>query len=44
LIRSSAASVVVNLVQAGDLTPKDMDEIRGKIAGLSEEKEDDENG
>jgi BlaI family penicillinase repressor len=40
----SAASVVINLVQAGDLTPKDLDEIRGKIAGLSEEKKDDGNG
>jgi BlaI family penicillinase repressor len=40
----SAASVVLNLVRAGDLTPKDLDEIRSKIAGMSEEKEDDENG
>jgi BlaI family transcriptional regulator, penicillinase repressor len=39
----SAASVVLNLVQAGDLTPKDLDEIRGKIDGLSEEKKDDGN-
>jgi BlaI family penicillinase repressor len=37
----SAASVVLNLVQAGDLTPKDLDDIRGKIAGISEEKKDD---
>jgi BlaI family transcriptional regulator, penicillinase repressor len=34
----SAASVVINLVRAGDLTPKDLDEIRGKIAGMSREK------
>jgi BlaI family transcriptional regulator, penicillinase repressor len=40
----SAASVVLNLVQAGDLTPKDIDDIRGKIAGMSEEKKDDGNG
>ena|SRR5215475_6671580 len=40
----SAASVVLNLVQTGDLTPKDLDEIRGKIAGMSEEKKDDGNG
>jgi BlaI family transcriptional regulator, penicillinase repressor len=40
----SAASVVLNLVQAGDLTPKDLDEIRGKVAGMSEEEEDDDNG
>jgi BlaI family transcriptional regulator, penicillinase repressor len=37
----SAASVVLNLVQAGDLTPKDIDDIRGKIAGMSEEEKDD---
>jgi BlaI family transcriptional regulator, penicillinase repressor len=44
----SAASAVINLVQAGDLTPKDIDDIRGKVAGLSEEKKeekkDDGNG
>ena len=34
----SAASAVLNLVQAGDLTPKDLDAIRGKIEGLREEK------
>jgi BlaI family transcriptional regulator, penicillinase repressor len=37
----SAASVVLNLVQAGDLTSKDLDEIRGKIDGMSKEKKDD---
>ncbi len=36
----SAASVVVNLVQAGDLTPKDLDDIRGKIAGMDKEEKD----
>jgi BlaI family transcriptional regulator, penicillinase repressor len=40
----SAASVVLNLVQAGDLTPKDLDEIRGKIAGMDKEKKDGGNG
>ena len=40
----SAASVVLNLVQAGDLTPKDLDDIRSNIAGMSEEKKDDGNG
>jgi BlaI family transcriptional regulator, penicillinase repressor len=37
----SAASVVLNLVQAGDLTPKDLDDIRGKIDVMSKEKKDD---
>src|SRR5215813_10436412 len=36
----SAASVVLNLVQAGDLTPKDLDDIRGKVAGMRKEKKD----
>lgn len=36
----SAASVVLNLAQAGDLTPEDLDDIRGKIAGMSKEKKD----
>jgi BlaI family transcriptional regulator, penicillinase repressor len=36
----SAATAILNLVQTGDLTPKDLDDIRGKIAGLSEEKKD----
>jgi len=36
----SAASVVVNLVQLGDLTPKDLDDIRGKIAGMHKEEKD----
>jgi len=36
----SVATAIVNLVQTGDLTPKDLDEIRGRIAGLSEEKKD----
>jgi len=40
----SAASVVLNLVKTGDLTPKDLDDIRGKIAGMGEEKKDDGNG
>ena len=40
----SAASVVLNLVQAGDLTPKDLDDIRGKIDGMSKEKKDDWSG
>lgn len=40
----SAASVVLNLVQAGDLTPKDLDDIRGKIDGMSKEKKDDGSG
>jgi BlaI family transcriptional regulator, penicillinase repressor len=44
LFGGSAASVVLNLVQAGHLTPKDIDDIRGKIAGMSEEKKDDGNG
>src|SRR5215470_15471358 len=36
----SAASVVLNLVQAGELSPKDLDDIRGKIARMSKEQED----
>jgi BlaI family transcriptional regulator, penicillinase repressor len=40
----SAASVVLNLVQAGDLTPKDLDDIRGKIARMRKEKKDGGNG
>src|SRR5215468_4029040 len=36
----SVATAILNLVQTGDLTPKDLDDIRGKIAGLSEEKKD----
>jgi len=40
----SAASVVLNLVQAGDLTTKDLDDIRGKIDGMSKEKKDDGSG
>lgn len=40
----SAASAVLNLVQAGDLTPKDLDDIRGKIAGMRQEKKDGGNG
>ena len=40
----SAASAVLNLVQAGDLTPKDLDEVRGKIASLRQENKDDGNG
>ena len=36
----SAASVVLNLVQAGDLTPKDLDDIRSKVAGMRKEKKD----
>ena len=31
----SAASVVLNLVQAGDLTRKDLDKIRARIAGMN---------
>jgi len=31
----SAASVVLNLVQAGDLTKKDLDKIRARISGLN---------
>ena len=34
----SAASVVLNLVQAGDLTQKDLDKIRARIAGMKKEK------
>jgi len=40
----SPASVVLNLVKMGDLTPKDLDDIRSKIAGMGEEKKDDGNG
>jgi BlaI family transcriptional regulator, penicillinase repressor len=40
----SAASVILNLVQAGDLTPKDLDDIRGKIDEMSKEKKDDGSG
>ena len=36
----SAASVVLNLVQAGDLTPKDLDDIRSKVARMRKEKKD----
>jgi BlaI family transcriptional regulator, penicillinase repressor len=36
----SAASVVLNLIQAGDITPKDLDDIRGKIARARKENED----
>ena len=36
----SAASVVLNLVQVGDLTPQDLDDIRRKIAGTHKEKKD----
>ena len=35
----SAASVVLNLVQAGDLSKKDLDEIRARIPGMSKEKD-----
>ncbi|MBO0859880.1 MAG: BlaI/MecI/CopY family transcriptional regulator [Chloracidobacterium sp.] len=38
----SAASVVLNLVKAGDLTTKDLDDIRGKIDVTSKEEKDDE--
>ena len=34
----SAASAVLNLVQAGDLTKKDLDKIRAKISGINKEK------
>jgi BlaI family transcriptional regulator, penicillinase repressor len=36
----SVSTAILNLVQTGDLTPKDLDDIRGKIAGPSEEKKD----
>ena len=36
----SATSAVLNLVQAGELTPKDLDKIRSKISGMSKEKKD----
>jgi BlaI family penicillinase repressor len=36
----SVSTAILNLVQTGDLTPKDLDDIRGKIAGSSEEKKD----
>ena len=35
----SAASVVLNLVQAGDLSKKDLDKIRARISGRSIEKD-----
>ena len=35
----SAASVVLNLVQAGDLSKKDLDKIRARISGMSKEKD-----
>jgi BlaI family transcriptional regulator, penicillinase repressor len=35
----SAASVVLNLVQAGDLSKKDLDKIRNRISGMSKEKD-----
>jgi predicted transcriptional regulator len=35
----SAASVVLNLVQAGDLSKKDLDKIRARISGLRKEKD-----
>ena len=34
----SAASVVLNLVEAGDLTKKDLDRIRARISGTNREK------
>jgi BlaI family transcriptional regulator, penicillinase repressor len=36
----SVSTAILNLVQTGDLTPKDLDDIRGKITGPSEEKKD----
>ncbi|HYL98531.1 MAG TPA: BlaI/MecI/CopY family transcriptional regulator [Blastocatellia bacterium] len=36
----SAASVVMNLAQAGDLTKEDLDEIRRKVAKMDKEKRD----
>lgn len=35
----SATSAVLNLVQAGDLTKKDLDKIRAKISGMNKEKD-----
>ena len=35
----SAASVVLNLVQAGDLSKKDLDKIRARISAKSKEKD-----
>ena len=35
-----AASVVLSLVKAGDLSPEDLDDIRGKIAGMHKEEKD----
>ena len=35
----SAASVVLNLVEAGDLSKKDLDKIRARISGISKEKD-----
>ena len=36
----SAASVVLNLAEAGDLTKEDLDDIRRKIAWMDKEKRD----
>ena len=36
----SATSAVLNLVQAGHLTPKQLDKIRSKIASMHKEKKD----
>jgi BlaI family transcriptional regulator, penicillinase repressor len=36
----SAASVVLNLIQAGDITKKDLDDIRSKIARVRKENDD----
>jgi len=38
IFAGSAASVVLNLVRMGDLTPQDLEEIRSKIAGMSKKK------
>lgn len=35
----SAASVVLNLVEAGDLSKKDLDKIRDRISGMKKEKD-----
>ena len=40
----SAASVVLNLVQVGDLTPKDLDDIRCKIDTIDMDKEQEDGG
>jgi predicted transcriptional regulator len=37
LFGGSATSVVLNLVQAGDLTKKDLDKIRAKVSGMNED-------